>query len=76
MDCPPPPVITESHAICLARNFVENPKPSLALSYEVSEREGHWLVYYRPTASNVRGGAGDLQIEKISGNVKFVKGHQ
>jgi len=75
-ECPSLPVTTASHAICLAKRFVENKKPQWAVSYETKETTDHWLVYYHPASSNVRGGAGDLKIEKSPGTVKLIRGYK
>ena len=78
-ECQPPPVTTASHAICLAKRFVaaryaENP-PRWELGYEAKEMDSYWFVHYHPT-TRVLGGAGDLEIEKSSGTVKFIRGYK
>lgn len=75
-ECPLPPVNSAPHAVCLAKRFAENPKPEWTVGYEAKETKGHWLVYYRPTSRGVRGGGGDIQIEKVSGVVKLLRGYR
>lgn len=77
-ECGPPPVIETDHAICLARRFAERPTPPpWELEFEVKDAESHWLVFYGPNAgSGVRGGGGDLKIDKKSGEVIFLRGHR
>jgi hypothetical protein len=77
-DCAAPPVTTADHAVCLARQFAEKPKPPpWELEFKAKEAASHWLVYYGPKpSSGVRGGAGDLQIEKKSGEVRLLRGYR
>lgn len=76
LECGPPPVIDTDHAICLARHFAGRPTPPpWELEFEVKDAESHWLVFYGPKAgSGVRGGGGDLKIDKKSGEVIFFEG--
>jgi hypothetical protein len=77
VDCAAPPVTDAIQAICLARQFVEKPTPpTWELQYEVKETEQDWLVYYSSKSSSVRGGAGDLKVDKKSGEVVFVQGYR
>lgn len=70
--CPPPPVKDESHAICLAQQYAKHSNP-WELTFEAQEQPKEWLVSYAPKSSGIRGGAGDLKIEKESGKVIVVK---
>ena len=77
-DCAKPPIATADHAVCLARQFAEKPKPPpWELEFKAKETASHRLVYYGPkTGSGVRGGAGDLQIDKKSGAVTLLRGYR
>ena len=71
-DCGHPPVTKATNAICLAKRFVKQPS-DWELAFEAKELPNEWLVSYAPTDSNVRGGAGDLKVEKASGKITVVK---
>ena len=78
LECAAPPVVNANHAVCLARQFAERPTPPpWELEFQVKERGSHWFVYYGPKlGSGVRGGGGDLKIDKKSGQVTFIRGHR
>jgi len=46
------------------------------LKYQTSERKDHWMVMYSPKDSSVRGGGGELRVEKDTGKVSFVVGYR
>jgi hypothetical protein len=71
--CPPPPVGTAEHAACLARLFVERSQPQWEVVLTPKAAGAVWLVEYSPKSSNVRGGAGLLQVAKPTGNVTLVR---
>lgn len=77
-DCAAPPVTAPDHAICLARQFAEQPKPPpRELEFKAKDGASHWLVFYGPKPdSGVRGGGGELRIDKKSGQVTFLRGYR
>lgn len=75
-ECLPPPVSSEAQAACLAENFVEKRKYSWETGYRVKDANNYWLVSYYPISSHIRGGAGDLKVEKTSGKVILVRGYR
>ena len=76
-DCGTLPVVTATQAICLAEQsgYAER-NPRIELQWEASDAKSHWLVLYRPKSFEVRGGGGDLKVDKKSGKVTFLKGYR
>jgi hypothetical protein len=72
-ECPPPPVGTAEHAVCVARSFVERSKPQWEVVLTAKEGGAVWLVEYSPKSSSVRGGAGLLEVAKPTGKVTLVR---
>jgi hypothetical protein len=70
--CAPAPVKDAEHAICIASQYAKQSNP-WELRFETKEQPKDWLVSYYPKESSVRGGAGDLKIEKASGKVTVVQ---
>jgi len=76
-DCGALPVMTADQAVCRARVFAEKPKPSpRELEFKALETPLHWVVYYGPKTSAVRGGGADLMIEKKTGVVTLLRGQR
>ncbi len=75
-NCAPPPVTTAKHAICLARQYAERSQPHWELAYSAREERTHWLVIYIPANHEVRGGGGELKVEKEFGIVTFIQGYR
>jgi hypothetical protein len=74
-ECAAPPVLTAEQAACLGRQFIErSPPPPWELKYEVRDAGSRWVVYYGPSQRGVRGGGGELSVNKKSGVVIFVQG--
>ncbi|MDR0779969.1 MAG: hypothetical protein LBF16_04645 [Pseudomonadales bacterium] len=67
-ECPPPPVTTVPHALCIAEHFVGNNK--LVLRFGLEEKGDHWLVHYHSISPNIHVAGGSLKIEKSSGKVE------
>jgi hypothetical protein len=75
-ECAPPPVVTSEHAICIGRRyFAKAPSPG-KLGCEAKEHDKLWLVRCMPESSNVRGGGGELEVDRTSGKVKLVLGYR
>jgi hypothetical protein len=73
-ECPAPPVSTSAAAICAAESYLTKvPDAALPMKYQAVELEDHWVVSYRPKDSNVRGGGGELTVDRASGKVSFVR---
>jgi cytochrome c oxidase assembly factor CtaG len=70
--CPPLPVETTEHAVCLARQFAEQRKLPWTLAYQAKEEPTSWLVTYVPEGS-VRGGSGEVRVNKVNGEVSVVQ---
>ena len=76
-DCPPPPVLTDSGAICLAETYVSKRSDSpWEMTFQAADLKDHWLVTYNPKDTNIRGGGGKLRVEKFAGRVTFVEGYR
>lgn len=73
--CPSPPVLTDTHAVCIAKRSTERKPMTWKVRYTVSERGDFWLVSYAPEGS-VRGGAGMMKIERLTGKVTFLEGQR
>lgn len=76
--CAAPPVATADQAVCLGRQVAEKlVPPSLELEFKAKEAASHWLVSFGPKpGADVFGGAGDLRIEKKSGEVRLMRGYK
>jgi hypothetical protein len=74
--CGSAPVVKADHAICLARQFTNRDKAPWELEFHAKEAKSHWTVSYKPINHQVRGGAGDLKVDKKSGQVTFIKGYR
>jgi hypothetical protein len=73
-ECLPPPVATSEQALCLAGKFIKQQPPvPWEVKFKARESDLQWLVSYYPVSNEVRGGAGDLRIDKASGNVTVVQ---
>ncbi len=72
-DCLPAPIVSASHAVCVAKAFVETPESRWRTRYVAEDADMSWRVTYRPESSNVRGGSGKLSIDKKSGKVLVVE---
>jgi hypothetical protein len=76
-ECPPPPVASAAHATCLGLQYFESPTPSSwELGCEAREQGSAWLVRCTPRSSGVRGGGGEVEVEKLSGKVKLILGYR
>lgn len=74
-ECAAPPVLTAEHAACLGRQFIERgPPPPWELEYQARDTGSRWVVYYGSSQRGVRGGGGELRVQKKSGVVSFVRG--
>jgi len=69
-------VASATQAICFARQFTDREKAFSELEFEAKERKADWMVHYRPKSLQVRGGAGDLKVDKKSAAVTFIKGYR
>ncbi len=74
--CSLPPVTNSDHAVCLAREYVEVFEHEWRVIYRAEESTSHWLVSYGPSETTVRGGAGDLKVDKASGTVTIIGGYR
>ena len=73
-DCGALPVKTADQAICRAREFAEKQKPAPRdLEFKALETPVHWVVYYGPKSTTVRGGGADLMVEKKTGAVTLLR---
>jgi hypothetical protein len=73
-ECRPPPVASSEQALCFAGKFIKQQPPvPWEVKFNVKESDLQWLVSYHPVSSEVRGGAGDLRIDKASGRVTVVQ---
>jgi len=73
-ECAGPPVVNARGAICLARHFVERSgTQQRGSSYSARQTATEWLVSYRPTDNNVKGGGGELRVDKATGEVSVVQ---
>ena len=71
--CGPLPVASKEIAICLARQFVNAPtSPEWEVTFSAEEVELQWRVWFGPKSSDVRGGSGELVVDKQSGKVTVV----
>ena len=71
-ECPEPPVVTEAHAICVAKGFAEKHELPWKLEYTASEEPDAWHVIYAPVGS-ARGGSGEIKIQKASAKITIVR---
>ena len=72
--CGPLPVASEESAICIARQFVNSPAPAQwEVTFRAEEVQSQWKVSFSPTSSTVRGGSGELVVDKLSGKVTVVR---
>jgi hypothetical protein len=46
------------------------------MAYQAVEKKDHWVVTYNPSNTNIRGGGGELRVEKATGKVTFVVGYR
>lgn len=74
--CLPPPVQTQAHAICFAREFLREQSYAWPLTFRAEPIPEGWLVHYEPSSSNVRGGAGAVVIARATGDVKRLEGER
>jgi hypothetical protein len=68
--CAAPPIKTQEHAVCIAQEIVARSEPKWEVAYRAQQTATVWLIHYAPMSSNVRGGAGILEIERLTGAVK------
>lgn len=76
-ECGALPVKAAEQATCLARGFlVANQAPQWDVAFEPLDRGKRWHVRYAAKSPNVRGGSGELSVEKDSGKVTLVWGYR
>ena len=48
----------------------------MPMKYQAIEQKDHWVVTYNPSDTNIRGGGGELRVEKATAKVTFVVGYR
>jgi hypothetical protein len=77
--CAPPPITSEKHAVCLARQEFEREWPRVnwqTLRPAATKENGSWLVQFIDIRLGLRGGGGELTLDSASGTVLRCLGYR